>query len=98
MSERIPWEPILPLIGVGIGFLLSQLTDLIKNKRRKALIGRGLINKLSIIQKTLSDALKKKEPRISDEQIPLITETYDSVKIELASFLKPDSLAIVQRT
>ena len=29
---------------------------------------------------------------------PFIIETYNSIKIELASFLKPESLAIVQRT
>lgn len=98
MSEQIPWEGILAVICVGIGWLLSQLTDLVKNRRRKTLIKRALINELSITRKTFSDALKSEENRISDKQFPFITETYDSVKIELASFLKPDSLAIVQRT
>ena len=90
-------ELILPLIGVGVGFLLAQLTDLMKNRRRKALIKKALINELSIIRKTLSDA-PKKQNRIPDERFPLIMGTYNSVKIELASFLKPDSLAVVQRT
>jgi hypothetical protein len=102
MSDQIPWETIIAVIGavigVVIGWSLSQLTDLVKNKRRKTLIKRALINELSIIRKTFSDALKSGENRIRDEQVPFITETYDSVGIELASFLKPDSLAIVQRT
>jgi len=62
-----------------------------------ACIKKALINELSIIRKTFSDA-SKKENRIPDERYPFIMETYNSVKIELASFLKPESLAIVQRT
>ena len=98
MSEQIPWESIIALIGVGIGWLLSQLTDSTKNKRRRTMIRRALVNELSIIRKAFSGALKKEENLITDEQYPFITETYDSVKMELASFLKPDSLAKVQRT
>lgn len=100
MSEQIPqipWNGILAIIGVGVGFLLSQLTDLTKKMRRKSLIKKALINELSIIRKTLDDG-RKRENRISNEHFPLITETYGSVWIELASFLKPDSLAVVQRT
>jgi|SRR3972149_5635470 len=97
MSEQILWNGILAVIGVGIGFLLSQLTDLMKNSRRKGVIKKALINELSIIRKTLSDGLER-ENRISNQQFPLITDTYDSVRIELASFIKPDSLAVVQRT
>jgi hypothetical protein len=88
---------ILPLIGVVIGFLLGQLNDLIKTIRRKASIKKALINELSIIRKTFSDA-SEKENRIPDERYPFIIETYNSVKIELASVLEPESLAIVQRT
>lgn len=98
MSEQIPWESIIALIGVGIGWLLSQLTDSIKNRRRKTMIKRALINELSVIRNAFSGALKKGENRITDEQYPFITETYDSVRIELASFLKLGSLAKVQRT
>jgi len=97
MSEQILWNGILAVIGVGIGFLLSQLTDLIKNWRRKTRIKKALINELSIIRKTFSDALKR-ENRISDAQFPFITVAYDSAMFELASFLKTDSVAIVQRT
>ena len=77
--------------------MLAQLTDLSKKRRRKASIKNALINELSIIRKTFSDAIEK-ENRIPDERYPFIIETYDSVKIELASFLKPESLAVVQRT
>jgi len=98
MSEQIPWGSIIAVIGVGIGWLLSQLTDSTKNRRRRTMIRRALVNELSIIRKAFSGALKKGENRITDEQYPFITETYDSVKMELASFLKLDSLAKVQRT
>lgn len=98
MSEQIPWSSIIALIGVGFGWLLSQLTDSVKKWRRKTMIKVALINELSIIRKTCSDALEGKKNRLSDEQFPFITETYDSIKIEIASFLKPDSLAKVQRT
>ena len=98
MSEQIPWGSIIAVIGVGIGWLLSQLTDSTKNRRRRTMIRRALVNELSIIRKAFFGALKKGESRITDEQYPFITETYDSVRIELASFLKLDSLAKVQRT
>jgi len=98
MSEQVPWVSIIAILAVVIGWLLSQLTDSIRNKRRKTMIKRALINELSIIRKAFSSTLKKGENRITDEQYPFITETYDSVRIELASFLKPDSLANVQRT
>jgi hypothetical protein len=98
MSEQIPWESIFAVIGVAIGWLLSQLTDSIKNGRRKTMIKRALINELSIIRIAFSGALKKEKNRIPDEQYPFITETYNSTKIELASFLKLDTLAKVQRT
>jgi hypothetical protein len=97
MSEQIPWNGILTVIGVGIGYSLSQLTDLVKNMRRKSSIKKALTNELFIIRKTLDDG-RKMGNRISDERFPLIMETYDSVRIELASFLKPDSLAVVQKT
>jgi len=95
MSELI--IPILPVIGVVIGFLLAQLTDLGKKRRRQTSIKKALINELTIIRKTLSDA-PENENRIPDKQHPFIIETYNSVRTELASFLKPESLSIVQRT
>jgi hypothetical protein len=99
MSEQIPWELIIPVVGVGVGWLLSQLTDLIKDWRRKNMIKRALTNELLIIRKAFYDALKTETKNlVLKEQYPFITETYDSLKIELASFLKPDSLAKVQRT
>jgi hypothetical protein len=97
MSEQIPLESIFAVMGVVIGWLLSQLTDSIRNERRKTMIKRALTNELSIIRKAFSDALKK-DNRVPDVQYPFIIETYDSARIELASFLKPDSLAKVQRT
>lgn len=61
------------------------------------MIKKALINELSIIRKTFSDALKRGGIEFPMSN-PLITETYDSVRVELASFLKLNSLAKVQRT
>jgi len=60
-------------------------------------VKKAMINELSIIRKTLSDG-RERGNKIPNAQFPLVTHTFDSVKVELASFLKPDSLAIVQRT
>lgn len=97
MSEQILLSGIFTVLGVVIGFLLSQLTDLVKNKGRKSIVKKALSNELSIVRKTLSEALKKKDKRIPDERVPFIVENYDSVRTELASFMKPDSLAVIQR-
>jgi hypothetical protein len=97
MSEQIPWESIITVIGVSIGWLLSQLTDSVKNRRRERLIKRALVHELSIIRTTFYDTTKN-ENRVPHDQYPLMTEIYDSVKVELATFLKPDSLAKVERT
>lgn len=93
------WELFLVIVGVLIGFLLSQIPEWMKNRKREKVIRKALVNELSIIRKTLSNGLKSKDQnRISDEQYPLLTQAYDSVKTELASFLKPESLSKVQRT
>lgn len=70
--------------------------DFKDNRQMKAVIKRALINELSIIRRTLSE--REKENRIPDERFPLITGAYDSFGIELASFLKPESLTAIQRT
>ena len=98
MSEQTPWNSILAISGVVIGFLLSQLGGSIKSWRKRQMVKKAMVNELSIIRETFSDALKSGENRIPDEHYPFITETYDSVRLELASFMKSDSLAIVQRT
>ena len=99
-TPQIPWNSIVTLIAVGIGWLLAQSTNFVKNWQKRNTRKKAVINELSIIRKTFDDALSMEESKrwIVDEQYPFITETYDSVKIELASFLKPDSLAKVQRT
>jgi hypothetical protein len=97
---QIPWDSIVTLIAVGIGWLLAQSTDLVKTWQKRKTIKKALVNELSIIRKAFSDALERGEHKrwILDEEYPFITEVYDSIKIELASFLKLDSLAKVQRT
>lgn len=98
MSLQTVFEVIIALSGVMIGWLLSQLTDFNKDRQKRLKIKKALINELSIIRKAFESTLETKNNHIPDEQYPFITANYDSVKTELSSFLKPDSLAKVQRT
>lgn len=96
MSELILLSGIFTILGVVVGFFLSQANDASKINRRRGLIKKALINELSIIRMPLSNVTNNK--RISDKDYPFITETYDSLKTELTSFLKLDSLVVIQRT
>lgn len=95
MSE-FPWNSLFTLVGVIVGFTLSQFADLFKNRRRKSLIKKALRNEFSIVKESLIDA-QKKESRLAREKFPLVTDTYDSLKVELASLLKPQNLALVHK-
>jgi hypothetical protein len=98
MSEQIPLSSIFALIGVVVGFVLSQLSDVIRGKKRKKMIIKALVNELKVINISLSKASKDKDNRLPFESHPLITDTYDSVKAEIASMLEPAKLAVVQKT
>jgi hypothetical protein len=75
--------------------MLSQLTNWSKNRGRKNIIKKALTHELAIIKDTLE---KSKDQTVPAQQTPFITETYDAVKVELASFLEPMALTTVQRT
>jgi len=97
MSEQIPWNLISAIVGVVTGFLLSQVTEVWKNKRKKDTIKKALLNELKVVRETISEA-QKRGNAVPMEKFPFITETYDSIKVELASILKPNQLAVLQRT
>lgn len=95
MGSQFPPELTSSIIGVIVGFSLSQCTDILRNKRKHDSIKKAVATELEVINETLSAA--KDNSRVPSEKFPFITETYDSTKIELASFLDPNSLAVVQR-
>jgi len=97
MSEQIPWNLMSAIVGIVVGFVLSQVTELWRNKRRKDTIKKALLNELRVIREALSEA-QKRSGGVPAERFPFITDTYDSIKVELASILKPNQLAVLQRT
>jgi phosphate/sulfate permease len=109
--EAINWIWVLlgilgTIMGVILGFMLPELSNNKKEQKRQQTIKVAVINELKIINDTLSNAEHVSYVRngenlqlaIAGEKMPLITETYNAVKIDLASFLKPEALATIQRT
>jgi len=96
MSE-FPWSSTFAIIGVIVGFFLSQVADLIKRVRTKHTIKKALINELSVIKDSLSYAVNN-DHKLPKDRLPIITDVYDTSKHKLASILKPKKLFIIQKT
>jgi hypothetical protein len=96
MSE-FPWDSVFTLVGVVVGFSLSQVADLIKNIRSKRIIKKALFNELFVIKENLLYAASH-ENKLPKDRLPIITEIYDTSKHKLASILKPNQLLITQKT
>jgi hypothetical protein len=94
MSE-LPWNSVFTLIGVTVGFGLTELATFWRNKRRRKMIRKALHNELAVVYEGLVKARDK--GKLAFEDFPLVTDSYDSLKIELASMLPPSNLAKVQR-
>lgn len=94
MSE-FPWDSIFTLIAVFVGFALSQFVDLWRSMKRKELIRKALHNELGVAYNSIGKATH--DNRLAFEDFPLITDAYDSLKVELAAMLEPSKLALVQR-
>ena len=94
MSE-FPWNSAFAIIGVIVGFSLSQVAELIKSVRNKRTIKKALINELSVIKDNLSYAANN-DYKLPKDRLPIITEIYDTFKRKLASILKPRQLFIIQ--
>jgi hypothetical protein len=96
MSE-FPWNSTFAIIGVIVGFFLSQVADFIKSVRTKWTIKKALINELSVIKDNLSYAVNN-DGNLPKDRLPIITDMYDTSKRKLASILKPKQLFIIQKT
>lgn len=95
MSE-FPWDSTFAIIGVIVGFSLSQVADSVKNERRKRSIKKALFNELSVVKDSLNVAAVNLG-NLPKDRLPLITEIYDTSKAKLASILKPEQLLVIQR-
>jgi hypothetical protein len=93
MSE---WDSIIAIIGVIVGFSLSQVADFIKNDREKRTIKKALANELSVLKDSISYASKNGN-KLPKDRLPLITEIYDTSTTKLASILKTKQLLLIQR-
>jgi hypothetical protein len=96
MSEFL-WNGIFAIIGVIVGFSLSQVADFIKSIRTKRTVKKAIINELSVIKDDLSYAVSNNH-KLPKDRLPIITEMYDTSKRKLASILKPKQLSIIQKT
>lgn len=96
MSE-FPWSSTFAIVGVIVGFFLSQVTDFIRSVRTKEAIKKALITELSVIKDNLSYAVNNNH-KLPKDRLPIITDTYDTSKRKLASILKPKQLFITQKT
>jgi len=96
-DNEILLSSILVVVGVVIGFMMSQLAEIWKNKRRESVIKKALRTELTVVYMTLVDGGNNAN-HVKQERFPFITEVYDSVKIELAAMLEPTYLSNLQRT
>ena len=96
MSE-FPWNSVMAIIGVIVGFLLSQIADLTKSVRTKGTIKKALINELSVIKDNLSYAVNN-DNKLPKDRLPIVTDVYDTSKHKLASILKAKQLFVIQKT
>ena len=95
MSE-IPWDSAFTLIGVIVGFSLSQLADLIKVGRNKRNTKNALRHELSVVKDSLSFAIDN-DHKLPKDRLPIVTEVYDTSRSNLASILNSEQLLIVQK-
>lgn len=101
MSD-IPLSSILAVVatilGVTIGFVFSQIADLIKSRNRKSQAKKAVSNELRVIMNSLSSAKKDGIVyNVSTKDFPFVCNAYDCLKVELASSLKPKNLASVSK-
>ena len=95
MSE-FPWSPVFTLLGVVVGFGLSEVVSWRRGKKRKEMIRKALHNELAVVYASIVKA-RDKGNRVAFEDFPFVTDSYDSLKAELASMLNPSELAKVQK-
>ena len=92
----------MPIFGIFLGFALAQVGERFKSTRRSNQLKRALLNELSAIHEIISKALTANpSPGISGVVIslydaPLITDTYDSLRTEIASSVSIRTLTDLQ--
>jgi len=95
MSE-VPWSSILTVVGVIVGFSLSQVADFFKSRKNRHNIKKALINELSVTKNNLDEAIKH-DYKLSYDCLPFITGVFDNSKVSLASTLNLRQLETVQQ-
>jgi hypothetical protein len=95
MSE-FPWDSVFTLIGVAVGFGLTEVAAFSRNRRRRKIIKKALHSELAVIYDSLVKA-RDNGSKLAFENFPLVTDSYDSLRIELTSTLPIANLAKVQR-
>jgi hypothetical protein len=93
--SEFPWSGVLALVGVAVGFSLSQIADYSKVRRSRQTLKKALKNELIVLKNSFALAVEKHQ--MPKDMLPLITEVYDSSKAELARVFKPEQLSIIQR-
>jgi hypothetical protein len=94
--SAFPWGSVFTIVGVIVGFGLAEIATLLRNRKRQKMIKKALHNELSVVHESLVKA-KDKDNKLAFEDFPLVTDSYDSLKAELASILTPSNLATVQK-
>jgi hypothetical protein len=89
--SEFPWSETFTIIGVIVGFSLSQCAILIKAQRGKKSLKKALIIELTIAKDNISYA--RQNNRMPKDRLPLITEVYDSNKSKLASVFNAKQLS-----
>lgn len=90
------------LLGVALGFFLGQLSEWYKSVKISRHVKRALLNELTVIRDVISkSASTPNKPGQSGLGVPLyefpfITNTYDSLRTEIAGSVSASNLARLQ--
>jgi hypothetical protein len=99
LSDALP-SILSTLAGVIVGFLLAQLSQWWKDKRRSVQIKRSLLAELKAVHSTVSKAADESVTTgtfaVSVYEFPFIKATYDAVRPELAGLLGIETWRKVQ--
>ena len=91
-------DGVLALAGVGVGFGLTLINDLFREKRRYRKTKSALFEEISQIQfilKTNAIEFNKDSYQVGDKLLPFITMAYQSLKTDLALILDSRELFAV---
>lgn len=92
MSE-FPWSETFTLVGVIVGFLLSQTAILIKTEKSKRSLKQAVITELTVAKDSISHA--KNVGNMPKDRLPFVTAVYDSNIGKLASVFNAKQLSSI---